>query len=99
MSRGISCLGILVNKIVRGFVLQPGSNFVIKNYFDELKWSQNVKIPNQQWSTARRNNLIQIMQQIDFKCFILNYLTLEKGRKMLTGDYGTNRDLHWVIEV
>ena len=39
------------------------------------------------------------MQQIDFKCFILNYLTLEKGRKMLTEDYGTNRDLHWVIEI
>ena len=40
-------------------VLQPGSNFVIKKLFDELKWSQNVKILNQQWSTARRNNLIQ----------------------------------------
>ena len=43
-----------------------------------------MKILNQQWSTARRNNLIQIMQQIDFKCFILNYLTLEKEKKMLT---------------
>ena len=67
MSKGISCLGVSVNKNAEESVLQPGSNFVIKNYLDELKWSQNVKILNQQWSTARRNNLIQIMQQIDFK--------------------------------